>query len=117
MQNRFNIRDGQYREPPCRIHQRSWLVTWKTESSCSAVASRNLNDSGRYDSSSTKAGVLVAHHRATARPLPKEVRTITGGGTRSPPLLCPRGRRLPACLSGSNSYPCTRGVPLWGYLG
>ncbi|GBM82285.1 hypothetical protein AVEN_214683-1, partial [Araneus ventricosus] len=36
-----------------------------------------LNDSS-CNSSSTEAGVLVAHRRATARPLQKEVRTITG---------------------------------------
>ncbi|GBL88215.1 hypothetical protein AVEN_172995-1 [Araneus ventricosus] len=39
----------------------------------------NLNDS-RCNSSSTEVGVLVPHHRAAARPLPKEVRTITVGG-------------------------------------
>ncbi|GBN93392.1 hypothetical protein AVEN_194109-1 [Araneus ventricosus] len=52
----------------------------KTRSSRPAVASGILNDSGRYDSSSTEAGVLVTHHRATVRPLQKEIRTITGGG-------------------------------------
>ncbi|GBM59625.1 hypothetical protein AVEN_218936-1 [Araneus ventricosus] len=31
-------------------------------------ASGILNDSGRYDSSSVEDGVLVAHHRVTARP-------------------------------------------------
>ncbi|GBM00051.1 hypothetical protein AVEN_214121-1 [Araneus ventricosus] len=36
--------------------------------------------------SSTEAGVLVANHMATARPLTKEVRTITGGGTYSPTI-------------------------------
>ncbi|GBN33314.1 hypothetical protein AVEN_69925-1 [Araneus ventricosus] len=30
--------------------------------------------------SRTEAGVLESQHRATARPFPKEVRTITGGG-------------------------------------
>ncbi|GBM71036.1 hypothetical protein AVEN_272382-1 [Araneus ventricosus] len=56
----------------------------KTESSSPGLASEILNDRGRYDSSSTETGVLVAHNRATARPLPKEVRTITGGGIQSP---------------------------------
>ncbi|GBM98559.1 hypothetical protein AVEN_186096-1 [Araneus ventricosus] len=40
----------------------------------------HLNDS-RCNSSSTEAGVLLDYHQTTARPLPKEVRTITGGGT------------------------------------
>ncbi|GBL72669.1 hypothetical protein AVEN_127917-1 [Araneus ventricosus] len=35
-----------------------------------------LSDS-RCNSSSTEAGVLVVNHLATARPLPKEARTIT----------------------------------------
>ncbi|GBM07977.1 hypothetical protein AVEN_232409-1 [Araneus ventricosus] len=34
--------------------------------------------------SSIEAGVLVVNNLATARPLPEEVRTITGGGTFSP---------------------------------
>ncbi|GBM27651.1 hypothetical protein AVEN_49955-2-1, partial [Araneus ventricosus] len=38
----------------------------KTESYRPGVASENLNDSGRYNSSSTEAGVLVAHHLVTA---------------------------------------------------
>ncbi|GBO17612.1 hypothetical protein AVEN_36248-1 [Araneus ventricosus] len=88
----------------------------RTKSPRPAVACRILNDSCRYDSSSTEAGVLVAHHRATARPLPKEVRTITGGGTRSPIVTMPTGRRVPSYISGSNSYPCIRGVPPWGIL-
>ncbi|GBM25242.1 hypothetical protein AVEN_153424-1 [Araneus ventricosus] len=37
-----------------------------------------LNDS-RCNSSSTEAGVLIANHLATARSLPKEVRTISDG--------------------------------------
>ncbi|GBL72463.1 hypothetical protein AVEN_115380-1 [Araneus ventricosus] len=37
--------------------------------------------------SSTEAGVLVANHLATARPLQKEVRTITGGGTQNPTII------------------------------
>ncbi|GBM24366.1 hypothetical protein AVEN_202345-2-1, partial [Araneus ventricosus] len=55
----------------------------------------------RYDRSSTEAGVLTAHHRTTARPLPNEVRTITDGGTQ-PTGECPQGKRVPAYLSGSN---------------
>ncbi|GBN91061.1 hypothetical protein AVEN_134842-1 [Araneus ventricosus] len=42
--------------------------------------------------SSIEAGVLVANHLATARPLPKKVRTITGGGTQSPPIIVPTTR-------------------------
>ncbi|GBN24230.1 hypothetical protein AVEN_102235-1 [Araneus ventricosus] len=61
--------------------------------------------------SNTEAGVLVANHLATARPLLKEVHTITGGGTQAPPLLYPHGKRFPVYLSGSKSYPCTRGAP------
>ncbi|GBN19455.1 hypothetical protein AVEN_270877-1 [Araneus ventricosus] len=61
--------------------------------------------------SSTEDGVLVVHHRATARPHPKEVRSITGGGIQALPLLYPQGKRLPAYLSGSKSYTCTRGSP------
>ncbi|GBL90485.1 hypothetical protein AVEN_22675-1, partial [Araneus ventricosus] len=58
--------------------------------------------------SSTEAGVLVSNHLATALPLQKEVRTITGGDTQVPPLLYPQGKLLPAYLSSSKSYPCTR---------
>ncbi|GBM62915.1 hypothetical protein AVEN_22324-1 [Araneus ventricosus] len=54
--------------------------------------------------SSIEALVLIANHLAMARPLPKEVHTITGGGAQTPPLLYPQGRRVPAYLSGSNSY-------------
>ncbi|GBM38458.1 hypothetical protein AVEN_120819-1 [Araneus ventricosus] len=56
-----------------------------------------LNDSDRYDSSSIEAGVLVAHHRPTARPLPKEVRTIPGGRTQSPTITIPTGEAS-SCL-------------------
>ncbi|GBN08165.1 hypothetical protein AVEN_1032-1 [Araneus ventricosus] len=49
--------------------------------------------------SSIEAGVLVAHHRATARPHPKEKCTITGGETQRPTT----GKRVLAYLSGSNS--------------
>ncbi|GBL84813.1 hypothetical protein AVEN_93845-1 [Araneus ventricosus] len=39
--------------------------------------------------SSTEAGVLAANHLAMAQPFPKEVRTITGGGTLSPTITIP----------------------------
>ncbi|GBM31424.1 hypothetical protein AVEN_98518-1 [Araneus ventricosus] len=48
----------------------------------------HLNDSS-CNSSSTEAGVLIAYHQATAQPLPKEVRTITGGRTQSPSITIP----------------------------
>ncbi|GBN64162.1 hypothetical protein AVEN_215715-1 [Araneus ventricosus] len=77
-------------------------------SSCHAEAPGVLNDS-RCISSSTEAGVLVAHHRATARSLLKEVRTITGGRvTQPPPLLYPQGKRVRAYEAATP--PCTRGV-------
>ncbi|GBM49662.1 hypothetical protein AVEN_262465-1 [Araneus ventricosus] len=68
--------------------------------------------------SSTEAGVLVANHHqvppsggsATARPLLKEVRTITDGGTQAPPLLYPQEKRVPASYPTAN-YPCTRSAP------
>ncbi|GBM63490.1 hypothetical protein AVEN_205838-1 [Araneus ventricosus] len=43
-----------------------------------------LNDS-RCNSSITEAGVLIAYHQATARPLPNDVRTITGPSITIPP--------------------------------
>ncbi|GBO38147.1 hypothetical protein AVEN_29973-1, partial [Araneus ventricosus] len=46
-----------------------------------AVAPGILKGSDRYDSSSAEAGVLVAHHQATARPFPKDPRNIIGLGT------------------------------------
>ncbi|GBM44402.1 hypothetical protein AVEN_128266-1 [Araneus ventricosus] len=69
----------------------------KTESPHPAVQSGILNDSSSYDSRSTEAGVLVAHYRATARLLPKEVRTIIDGGTQSPTITMPTGERN-SCL-------------------
>ncbi|GBN08093.1 hypothetical protein AVEN_210025-1, partial [Araneus ventricosus] len=63
----------------------------KTESSRPVVASGILNDRGRYDNSSTETGVLVVHPRATVRPLSKEVRTITGGGAKSPTITISPG--------------------------
>ncbi|GBO00547.1 hypothetical protein AVEN_210134-1 [Araneus ventricosus] len=62
--------------------------------------------------SSTESKLLVANHLAMARSLPKEARTITGEGTQATPLLHPQGKRLPAYLSSSNSYPCTLAVHL-----
>ncbi|GBL96231.1 hypothetical protein AVEN_182571-1, partial [Araneus ventricosus] len=41
--------------------------------------------------SSTETGVLVANHLAMARPLQKEVRTITGGGTQIRTITIPTG--------------------------
>ncbi|GBO17060.1 hypothetical protein AVEN_172597-1, partial [Araneus ventricosus] len=43
------------------------------------------------------AQYLEAHHRATARPLPKEVRTITGGGIQRPSTTIPTGEAS-SCL-------------------
>ncbi|GBM49864.1 hypothetical protein AVEN_191259-1 [Araneus ventricosus] len=81
----------------------------KTESPRLAVASEILYVSSRYDSSSNEAEVLVDHHRATARPLRRRYVLSLVEGLGASPLLCPQGRRVPANLSGSNSYPCTRG--------
>ncbi|GBM54076.1 hypothetical protein AVEN_247690-1 [Araneus ventricosus] len=47
--------------------------------------------------SSTEAGVLVAKHLATARPLPKEVYTIPGGWTKSPNIAILPGETT-SCL-------------------
>ncbi|GBN62609.1 hypothetical protein AVEN_8351-1 [Araneus ventricosus] len=71
----------------------------------------HLNGS-RCNSSSTQAGVLVAHQRAAARPLSMEVRTIPGIGTQSPTITIPTGEfpltypaativcdLLPACIA------------------
>ncbi|GBM24762.1 hypothetical protein AVEN_182386-1 [Araneus ventricosus] len=69
---------------------RSLIHQNKLDHPCSAVASRPLNDS-RCNSSSTEAGVLIAYHQATARPLPKEVRTIASEGTQSPAITIPPG--------------------------
>ncbi|GBM14719.1 hypothetical protein AVEN_71998-1 [Araneus ventricosus] len=54
----------------------------------SGGAARELNDSDRCDSSSAETGVLVANHLATARPFPKEARTITGGSVATPHHYC-----------------------------
>ncbi|GBN12304.1 hypothetical protein AVEN_54866-1 [Araneus ventricosus] len=64
----------------------------------------HLNDR-RCNISSTEAGVLTAYHQATARPLPKEVRTITGGEFQS---SYPQGKRVPVYLSGSNFFVYSR---------
>ncbi|GBN04528.1 hypothetical protein AVEN_135899-1 [Araneus ventricosus] len=68
-----------------------------------------LNDS-RCNISSTEAGVLIASHLATALPLPKEVRTITGGVSRTLLLLYPRGSECPLTYPAA-THPCTRGAP------
>ncbi|GBL73690.1 hypothetical protein AVEN_230684-1 [Araneus ventricosus] len=49
--------------------------------------------------SSTEAGVLVSSHLSTGRPLPKEVRTITGGGTQSPTITIPTGEESSSLLN------------------
>ncbi|GBL77720.1 hypothetical protein AVEN_152938-1 [Araneus ventricosus] len=41
--------------------------------------------------SNTEAGAPTANHLATVRPLPKEMRTITGAGTQSPTNTIPTG--------------------------
>ncbi|GBN15442.1 hypothetical protein AVEN_161869-1 [Araneus ventricosus] len=51
-----------------------------------------LNDS-HCSSSSTEAGALVAYHQATARPLPKVVRTLTGGSSEIEYNLFSKGQR------------------------
>ncbi|GBN83184.1 hypothetical protein AVEN_5337-1 [Araneus ventricosus] len=51
--------------------------------------------------SSTEAGVLVTNHLATDRPLPKEVRSITGGVTFKPISIAQPEKGVPANLSGS----------------
>ncbi|GBL94416.1 hypothetical protein AVEN_7382-1 [Araneus ventricosus] len=95
----------------------SWLVVdyiyqnQKPGSPRPVVATGNLNDSS-CNSSSTEVGVLVAKHLATARPFPKEVCTITGGGSQRPAITIPQGKRVPSYLTGGHSYPCTRGREL-----
>ncbi|GBM21687.1 hypothetical protein AVEN_248511-1, partial [Araneus ventricosus] len=49
-----------------------------------------------------------------ARPLQKEVRTITSGGTQSPTITMTKGKQVPAYLSGSNSYPYIYGALFGG---
>ncbi|GBM23880.1 hypothetical protein AVEN_208513-1 [Araneus ventricosus] len=68
----------------------------------------HLNDS-RCNISSTEAG--VANHLATARLLPKEVRTITGGGTFSLTIAIPSGRSDFPLTYPAATHPCTRGAP------
>ncbi|GBM59776.1 hypothetical protein AVEN_6652-1 [Araneus ventricosus] len=48
-----------------------------------AEASGALNDSC-CNSSNAEAGVLMVYHQVTARPFPKEVRTMEGGNTTFP---------------------------------
>ncbi|GBM10312.1 hypothetical protein AVEN_50023-1 [Araneus ventricosus] len=87
----------------------------KTESPRHAVASGILNDRGRYDSSNTEARVLVAHHWATARPFRKEVRTITGGGTRSPTIIMPTGEANSRLLIRQQLISVYLRCLLWGF--
>ncbi|GBM47479.1 hypothetical protein AVEN_153691-1 [Araneus ventricosus] len=69
-----------------------------------------LKDSGRYNRSSTEAGVLVAHCQATVRSLLKEVRTITGGRVpEPPPLPYNRGSEF-LLIYPTATHPCTRGI-------
>ncbi|GBM84742.1 hypothetical protein AVEN_64883-1 [Araneus ventricosus] len=60
-----------------------------TESPHSAFVSRILNDRGHYDSSCTEAGVLIAHHRATARPPRRRYPLSLVGGTQIPTITMP----------------------------
>ncbi|GBL78491.1 hypothetical protein AVEN_42975-1 [Araneus ventricosus] len=69
----------------------------------------HLNDSF-CNSSSTEAGVLIAYHQNTARPIPKEVRIITGRGIQRPSITIPQGKRVPAYLSGGHSSVYSGGL-------
>ncbi|GBM12237.1 hypothetical protein AVEN_155246-1 [Araneus ventricosus] len=53
--------------------------------------------------SSTEAGVLVAKYLATTLPLPKEVRTITGGG-----IYTPQRKQIPALSDSPHSQVARR---------
>ncbi|GBL75370.1 hypothetical protein AVEN_194567-1 [Araneus ventricosus] len=64
--------------------------------------------------SSTDAGVLVAIHLATVRPLPKEVCTITDGGTYSPTITIPQRSEFLLTYQAA-THPCSRCAP-GGYL-
>ncbi|GBM50848.1 hypothetical protein AVEN_140949-1 [Araneus ventricosus] len=88
----------------------------KNETRRPALASEIRNERGRYGSSSTEAGVLIAHHRATARPLPKEERTINGGGTQSTTIAMPTGEASSWLLIRQNSYPYIYGAPSGGSM-
>ncbi|GBN31016.1 hypothetical protein AVEN_95144-1 [Araneus ventricosus] len=72
-----------------------WQLENRITPPCRSV--QILNDRGRYDISNTEAGFLVSHRWATARPLPEEVRTITGGETHSPTITMPTGEAV-SCL-------------------
>ncbi|GBM16692.1 hypothetical protein AVEN_91112-1 [Araneus ventricosus] len=71
-------------ELPPYDNQKNWIYPSPAE------ASGHLNDS-HCNSSSIEAGVLIAYHQAAVRPIPKEVRTITGGGTHSSTITIPPG--------------------------
>ncbi|GBL85869.1 hypothetical protein AVEN_63193-1 [Araneus ventricosus] len=64
--------------------------------------------------SNTETGVLVANRLATSRPSRRRCVLLLVEGLKSPPLLYPQEKRVPAYLYCSNSYPCTRGAPLPG---
>ncbi|GBM47488.1 hypothetical protein AVEN_153699-1 [Araneus ventricosus] len=60
-----------------------------------------------------EAGVLVAHHQATARLLPKEVRTITGGETQSSTITIPTGEVSSYLLIRQQLIPVYSLCPPW----
>ncbi|GBM42188.1 hypothetical protein AVEN_261163-1 [Araneus ventricosus] len=74
-------------EPLSRAGKNRRPVYLESDTSRHRLDTRELNDSGRYDSSSAEAGVLVGNHLATARSLPKEESTITGGRVTQLPTL------------------------------
>ncbi|GBM00326.1 hypothetical protein AVEN_32665-1 [Araneus ventricosus] len=82
----------------------------KSVSPCPALASGNNWMTAAAIASSTEAGALVANHLATARPLPKEVRTITGSGIRRPSIAILRGSEFLLTYPAA-THPCTRRVP------
>ncbi|GBM16602.1 hypothetical protein AVEN_88948-1 [Araneus ventricosus] len=70
-----------------------WLLGGNRKRSCPDLPRHTgpLIDT-RCNSSSTEAGVLIAHHQATAQPFPKEVRTITGAVNSTPIIAIPEAR-------------------------
>ncbi|GBM23439.1 hypothetical protein AVEN_181562-1 [Araneus ventricosus] len=112
---------GKLREPPLKplceekctgvdFHQNG--VTGNSKRSTLALLKHlgHLNDR-RCNISSAEARVLVAHQRATARLLPKEVRTITGGGAFSPTIAIPPPKRCQFLLTyPAATHPCNRGA-------
>ncbi|GBM59164.1 hypothetical protein AVEN_18053-1 [Araneus ventricosus] len=65
-----------------------------------------LNDS-RCNSSSTEAGVLVANRLDTARPIPKEVRTVFGGRVEMHKFVL----GLPGWISDVSDIRCGKPIP------